>query len=182
MLEAVRWPGSTGTQQRSGPCRQLVARIQTIAHGARERAQRVDLLAFQVDEIERAALVAGELAALEQERQVLANAERLRIDAANAAIALVGDDVVGDTTPGVLGQLRTVDKLLTGIAQIDQGAALVAERAAEALVVLEDLAGDLRAYGEQVEGDPQRLEVIQERIELIRSLSRKYGGSIEEIL
>lgn len=162
--------------------RQLVARIQTIAHGARERAQRVDLLAFQVDEIERAALVAGELAALEQERQVLANAERLRIDAANAAIALVGDDVVGDTTPGVLGQLRTVDKLLTGIAQIDQGAAPVAERAAEALVVLEDLAGDLRAYGERVEGDPQRLEVIQERIELIRSLSRKYGGSIEEIL
>lgn len=162
--------------------RNLVVRMQAIAQGARERAQRVDLLAFQVEEIERASLVVGEVETLERERQVLANAERLRLDAAEALLALSGDDAGAETTLGVLGPLRAVDKILAGVAQIDQGAASVAERAAEALVVLEDLAGDLRAYGEHVEGDPQRLEDVEERLELIRTLSRKYGGSIEEIM
>jgi DNA repair protein RecN (Recombination protein N) len=162
--------------------RELLDRVHAVSVGARERAQRVDLLAFQVDEIERAALVVGETESLERERQVLANAERLRFDAAAATAALIGDDISPDSTPGVLGQLRTVDKLLAGIAEIDAGAASVAERAAEALVELEDLTADLRAYGERVEGDPARLEMVEERIELIRTLSRKYGGTIQDIL
>ncbi|MDQ4098927.1 MAG: DNA repair protein RecN [Chloroflexota bacterium] len=162
--------------------RELVARIREIEAGARERAQRVDLLTFQVDEIERAQLSVGEREVLERERQVLANAERLRFDAATALAVLSGDDLATDASPGVLGALRSVDKTLSGLAQIDRDADSIAERATEALVVLEDLAADLRSYQEQVEGNPERLEAVEERIELIRSLARKYGGSIEEII
>ncbi len=162
--------------------RELVTRIQAIEAGARERAQRVDLLTFQVDEIERAQLSVGEREVLARERQVLANAERLRFDAASALALLSGDDLSTDATPGVVGALRAVDKTLSGLAQIDAGADSISERATEALVVLEDLVADLRAYQEQVEGNPERLEAVEERIELIRTLARKYGGTIEEII
>ena len=149
--------------------------------GARERMQRVDLLRYQIEEISRANLQVGEEEELTVERARLANADRLALDAAAAYASLAGDDDSG--IPGsAISLLRQAASTFQNISTLDPATAGMSERLLELLYLLEDLASDVRAYRDNVDADPVRLAVVEERLAELRHLQRKYGPTVTEIL
>ena len=145
----------------------------------RELAQRADLLAYQIQEIERAALEPGEEEALETERQRLAHAEHLIEGIEAAILALEGE--VGSVV-GALDLIGETEARLARLSDLDTSLEPLADQAAALADQINDLLRALTSYREQVEFNPQRLEEVEDRLALIRSLKRKYGDSIEEIL
>ncbi len=154
-------------------------RLDAIDTGARERAQRIDLLRFQTEEISAAALRPGEELELETERNRLVNAERLTLLIATAA-SLAGGDDVAETSGADL--LRTATRSLGDAAALDSSLVALSDRLIEAAVLVDEIALEMRDYLDGIEANPERLEIVQERMELIKQLKRKYGGTIEEIL
>jgi DNA repair protein RecN (Recombination protein N) len=150
---------------------------------SRERAQRIDLLAFQVAEIEAAALEPGEEERLANERSRLAHVERLLLDLAAVGVLLRGDQASFDLDQAsAINQLNKASSLLRSAAEIDDSLTPMVERLDEQLYLLEDLGAELRDYQERLEADPERLAVVDDRLDLIKNLKRKYGASIEEVL
>lgn len=145
-------------------------RLESLRSDARQRERLLDQLRYEVEEIERADLRPGEDVSLRDELSRLANVERLREAAASLADAL-------DAPPfdAVFAAARV-------IAERDPGAVEVRDLA----LVLEDTAAELRRavrqYVEQLEADPERLVAVQERLDLIAKLRRKYGDTIDDIL
>jgi DNA repair protein RecN (Recombination protein N) len=164
--------------------REVRSRIEAVTSGARERAQRLDLLEFQVREIDEAALRPGEDEELEAERNVLANAERLMTDAATAYALLSGetDEVGTETVQAALPALRKAGAQLAEIAALDPAMQPVAARTEEMVYLLEDIASEARSYRDGIEADPARLEAVEERLDLIKRLKRKYGATVDEII
>jgi DNA repair protein RecN (Recombination protein N) len=148
--------------------------------GARDRMQRVDLLRFQVDEINAAAFHAGEEEDLLAERGRLAHAERLARESAAAYDLLSGATV--DEAGAVIPALRQIEKLLGDVAEFDTSVQPVVERLTELRYLIEDVAADVRTYRDEIEIDPARLATVEERLSILRQLKRKYGGDIGEIL
>ncbi len=145
----------------------------------RELARRVDLLQYQVSEIDAARLEPGEDEELAQERTRLANAEQLRELADQAYYALYGGD--GDSASAV-DLVQASARALAGLVRLDPTTVDLGESVQTASYQLEDLAESLRQYREQIEFNPRRLNQVEERLALIHSLQRKYGDSIEEVL
>ena len=135
-----------------------------------QRAQRADWLKFQLDELEKTAPEPGEDDRLAQERRVLAAAEKLRAGAEEA------EAVLAEAQPARaakrLEEMATIDPALQKLAQAVRGA--VAE--------LDEAARELSRYAARAGGDPQRLEELDERIEVLRRLSRKHGGTLASAL
>jgi DNA repair protein RecN (Recombination protein N) len=159
--------------------RAVNSRLQAVDSGARERAQRLDLLRFQTEEIAAAMLRPGEEEDLERERSRLANAERLAQLIASTA-GLIGGDEVSEMSAA--DGLRSATRSLGDAAGLDASLQQLAERLVEATVLVEEIALDLRDYLGEIEANPERLDIVQERLELIKQLKRKYGGTVEEIL
>ncbi|HEY8445746.1 MAG TPA: DNA repair protein RecN [Thermomicrobiales bacterium] len=160
-------------------------RIDDIVTGARERAQRVDLLEFQVREIEAAQLRPGEEEELLAERTVLANAEQLATEAAAIYDLLAGSDdegFAGATVTGALPALRAAARQLAQAGSLDQALAGLGSRVEELVYLLEDVTGEVRNYRDTIEADPARLEAVEERLDLIKRLKRKYGATVEEVI
>ncbi len=166
---------------RLGELRRTRSQLAGVVANSRDRAQRVDLLRFQVEEIERAQLRSGEESELATERARLANAERLALDASEAYTALAGDEDL-DGSAGSLPALRRAAQLWTGVAGLDSTAQATSERMNELVILLEDIAAEVRAYRDLIEIDPPRLGVIEERLDELRALKRKYGEDVPEIL
>jgi DNA repair protein RecN (Recombination protein N) len=162
---------------------EIAREIDRIQSSERERAQRVDLLRFQVEEIEAAALREGEEQDLLRERQVLNNAERLR-ELAQVSYQLLegGDDMTADPTPGALDNLRRATELLDEVNRLDPGNDATVTQIREALFLLEESAPAVRDYAETIEADPSRLEEVEERLLLLKQLQRKYGATVTDIL
>ncbi len=146
----------------------------------RERAQRVDLLRFQVQEIAAARLRPGEEEALARERSILANAERLATLAREAYDLLAGGE--GEGQLAALDALRLVGARLEELGQLDLERRPLAGQVLEATYALEEVARELRHYAESIEADPQRLAAVEDRLALIKQLKRKYGATVEEVL
>jgi DNA repair protein RecN (Recombination protein N) len=144
--------------------------------GARERD--IDLLRFELAEIDAAAIDPGALADLSAERDRLRHAESLREGAGAALAAIAG----GEEGGGSAGLLAAAAAALEGGAGIDRDLAPLQERAAAAALELADLAGDLRAYLDAVEADPGRLEDAEARLAEIDRLARKHGGDVAGVL
>lgn len=152
--------------------------IAALTGDERELARRIDLLRFQASEIDAARLVAGEEDALRQERTLLANAERLASAADSAYRALHGTE----RQPGAIDALGQAVAAARELAAIDTSMG-------ETLTLLEDVAAQVselshtfRGYRDAIEFSPQRLEQIEERLETIRALCRKYGPTVEAVL
>jgi len=160
--------------------REIRRRIAELSSDSREREQRLDLLRFQIDEIESAALIPAEDESLQQEREVLQNADRLRQDATLAMAAISGDDSAAGI-PTASSLLRAVEHSVLDLAAVDRNSVSLSERATELVVLAEDLARDLSIYLDGVQLDPQRLEDVEDRLSLIQSLKRKYGATIPQI-
>jgi DNA repair protein RecN (Recombination protein N) len=144
----------------------------------REAERRIDLLRFQVDEIERANLCRGEEEELINERRLLSNAERLTELATNAFEALHGNSDL----PGAVDLLAAAAQALTELARIDPSFEATTELCHSLHYQAEDIAMTVRRYRDNVEYDPARLNEIEERLDLLARLKRKYGDTIEEIL
>ena len=145
----------------------------------RELARRVDLLQYQVSEIETAQLESGEEQDLVQERTRLANAEQLRELADEAQFALYEG---GEERESALDQVQASVRALSGLARLDPSTEQLREVAEALGYQLEDLSGSLREYRDRIEFDPRRLSQVEERLALIHSLQRKYGDRIEDVL
>jgi DNA repair protein RecN (Recombination protein N) len=142
-----------------------------------ERVRRLDLLNFQISEIDGANVVPGEREALTEERGRLANAERLLGTVQEARERLHGDEAGAVET--ALG--RTVSGLST-LAAYDARFAAWADALHAAEVQVADVAAGLADYAEGFEADPARLEAVEERLDALQKLLRKYGGSEESVL
>ncbi len=145
--------------------------------GSRERD--LDLMRFELSEIEGAAPDAAEQAELEAESAVLRNAEGLRGGAARALAAVSGADEDGGGARSALGE---ADSGLAAVADLDPELDAIAERLRAAAVELDDLAAGLRTYLDGIEAEPGRLDAVEERLDALDRLKRKHGGSIEAVL
>ncbi len=140
---------------------------------ARERARTLDLYRFQQEEILGAKLRPGEEDELAADRSRLANAERL------SAAARTGYGALSD---GALDALNAALAAVTHAAALDDALAPVLEALNGAVSYAEDAAHTLRDYGDAVEFNPERLEEIESRLEALRTLKRKYGETVDEII
>jgi DNA repair protein RecN (Recombination protein N) len=140
--------------------------------GSRERD--LDLMRFELSEIDAAAPNPAEEAELLADRDRLRHAEGLRLAAGAALGALNGTDEDG---AGVRAALAGAGSGLGGVEGVDAKLDPLAERLRAAAVELEDLAADLRAYLDGVEADPERLQAVEERLETLDRLTRKHGGA-----
>ncbi len=144
--------------------------------GARERD--IDLLRFELDEIDGAAIAPGEQEELAGERDRLRHAEGLREGAGTALLAIAG----GEEGGGATAQLAAAEAALGRNADVDPALDKLSERATAASVELADLAAELRDYLEGIEAEPGRLEQVETRLGEMDRLMRKHGGSADAVL
>lgn len=170
-------------REAQGVARELAA----LQQDARERARTLDLLQFQRDEIDAAAPRPDEEEALVAERLRLASAEKLYEAASGAYAALHGGDARGRTAASG-SDSGALDGLTTAVAEVEHAARLderltpLLESLQNALYVAEDAARDVRSYRDEIEFNPDRLEEIEARLDVLRTLKRKYGDTVEEVL
>lgn len=150
--------------------------IGTLERRQQEAALRADYLRFQVEEIEGAAIEPGEAERLADEAQRLSHAEELLSLASSVEAAVAGDEASANS---VLGAVR---RQLDQLVRIDPAQAPLVELFDTAYYALEEMATRLDAYALVVEHDPERLEVVRSRQDLLYRLGKKYGPSLEEIL
>ncbi len=148
------------------------------ALGGDERAReaRIDYLRYQLEELDGAALKPGEDAAIEIERARLASVDQLQ-GAARAAEELLygGDDSGRDR---VAAAAREVERAV----RTDSTLEPLARQLVEIETLIDDAADQLRSYADRLEGDPERLALLDERLALIRRLTRKHNGALDEVI
>ena len=145
----------------------------------RERAQRIDMLQWQVGEIEAARLKLPEETELPQQNSLLAHAEKISATVGAAWAGLSDGD---GRSKGAIAILQECRRQLEVAARFDATLGQYAEQIAQIVVLLDDMAPELRNYLDQVEYDPVKLSRLQERMDLIYRLKQKYGGSLVEVL
>ncbi len=153
--------------------------LRSLVQSEQDAARRLDMLNYQIQEIESAKLESEDEETLRLERTRLANAESLAKHSQNA-LMLIEEGT--PETPGVSDLLGEVVEALHSLSRIDPSTEPFFERADSSLTSLRELALDLQNYAENIEFNPRLLNRIEERIDLINNLKRKYGNSIEEIL
>jgi DNA repair protein RecN (Recombination protein N) len=139
-------------------------------------ARQLDLLRFQVAEISGASLRAGEEEELTREHQRASNAARL-LQLGQAALNVLGEDELS-----VLNQAGAVGRLLHELQRVDPDARPLVDLHEQALAAVRELQRELTRYLDRVEVDPERLAALEERLNLLHSLKRKYGPSLEAVL
>ena len=153
--------------------------LAALRQSEQDAARRIDLLEYQLQEIENARLRLGEEEELHQERTRLANAESLASLTQQALVLLDEGEPDTPSLSDLLGQFVTA---LESLARIDSTHKVSADQALALNDTLAELSRDLRRYLEGIEFNPHRLEEVEERLDLIHRLQRKYGGSIQAVL
>jgi DNA repair protein RecN (Recombination protein N) len=141
--------------------------------------RRIEMLTYQAEEIESARLKVGEDEELRKERDRLANAESL---AQNAQEALAVLDEGSPETPAATDLIGQAAQALGALAKIDAGQSELANQAEILLDTISDVVHGLRDYLEEIEFNPKRLEDVEERLDALHSLVRKYGGNIPAVI
>lgn len=160
--------------------RRIRQELADLQRDEQQLARRVDQLSFQVEEIGAAKLKPGEEAELNIERNRLANAEQISQFAGEAYRLLVEGD--GDEQPSAADILGQAARAVSSLVKLDPSVQEQQQLVENLTYQLEELAGTLRDYNENMDFDPTRLQEVEERLGLIFSLKRKYGNSIEEII
>ncbi|MDW8327708.1 MAG: DNA repair protein RecN [Anaerolineales bacterium] len=157
----------------------LRAELHQLRQNERQREQRLDMLNFQINEITGARLKPGEEEALLQERTRLANAEKLAALADDAIRALSGGEEDAVSAADLLARAA---KALNALAKIDPSLEAQRDLAQSLSEQLRDLAAELDDYREGIEFNPKRLDQVEERLEVLSRLKRKYGDTLEAVL
>jgi len=141
--------------------------------------RRLEMLTYQAEEIEDARLKPGEDEELREERDRLANAESL---AQNAQEALALLDEGSPDTPAATDLIGQASQALTALAKLDSGQVELSNQGELLLDTMADIIRSLQSYLERIEFNPKRLEEVEERLNLIQLLKRKYGGDIPTVI
>jgi DNA repair protein RecN (Recombination protein N) len=158
---------------------QITKELEKLQRSEHENARRSDVLAFQINEIEAAQLKPDEDEALREERNRLANAEALAAAVQESLLALDEGTPEAPAASDLLGQ---VVHALNGLARLDPSQSMLHDNAQAIFDNLSELSRSLRLYLEEIEFNPRRLDQVEERLNLIHNLKRKYGDSITAIL
>lgn len=173
--EAERAAYRTAYERLVGVRRELEQLRQT----EQDAERRTDLLSYQLQEIDAAQLKPGEEPELRQERERLANAENLA-SLAQQSLTLLEEG--SPEAPAISDLLGEVVQAVASLAKIDPSQANLNEQAETLADLLSDITRELQSYMENIEFNPRRLEQVEERLDMIHKLQRKYGGSIESVL
>jgi DNA repair protein RecN (Recombination protein N) len=156
--------------------RELESEFESLSQNEQERLRTIDLLSFQLQELERARVQPGEDVHLEEEKRILSNLERIRAAAAGAFSELYEEE------GAACSRLAAAMRQLEDLRRYDAAVEPYLEPLAGARATLEDAANFLSHYLGKLEANPQRLEGIEDRLALLDRLKRKYGQTLEEIL
>jgi DNA repair protein RecN (Recombination protein N) len=151
-------------------------KLDAMAQGEQDRLRMVDLWSYQHKEIEAARLAAGEDEALETEKRVLANAEKLYAAAMGAFEQLYEGGASAEVS------LRAAVRNVEELARYDGRFADVAAQLESARALLGDVSGSLRDYAERINASPERLAEIEDRLAALDRLKRKYGKTVAEVI
>jgi DNA repair protein RecN (Recombination protein N) len=142
----------------------------------RTYAQQLDLLRFQVKEITGAKLVPGEETQVESEYARASNAARL-IELAQSALAGLSEE-----ESSILTQAGTIGRSLQELSRLDPGAENISDLHAALVNNIHELQRELSRYADSIEIDPARLHELEQRVDVIQSLKRKYGATLDEVI
>ncbi len=155
--------------------KQILRRISEINTDEQTRMQKIDLLSYQINEIESADLKPGEEESLDQRRSVLSNAEKIESSLASAYALCSGENNAREKLGQACYDLENVASFDSRLSELSQRLTSLSDQ-------LDDLSADLREFLEGQSFDPSELNEVEERLDLIYRLKRKYGSSVEEIL
>jgi DNA repair protein RecN (Recombination protein N) len=159
-----------------GEVSNLRTELQRLQEAIRLRTQRLDLLRFQINEIKQAKLLPDEEELLRQEYMILKNSARL-----SEAVRSAFEGIYGGDNSSIVQISKSLQKLRE-LSNIDPGLKPVVDLLSEAKPLLDEASQELLKIKEKYELDPRRLDFVNERLDLIDRLKKKYGNSIEEIL
>jgi len=158
--------------------RELEGRLAELRERAGTRDRDLDLLAFEIDEIDTLDPSEEEKSALLGERERLRRMDGLLAAAGGGAEAIAPEAAEG----GAAEILAAAEQLAAGVEGVDPELDALTGRLSELRIEAEDLAGELRRYSEGLESEPGRLQEVEERLEAYDRLERKHGGSVEAVL
>jgi DNA repair protein RecN (Recombination protein N) len=157
--------------------RTLTRRLADLQGAGRDRERELDMLRFQVDEIETAEVLPGEDVRLAQDRERQRHAGKL-LERAGGALALLA----GESESAALDGVRVAQRLVSEAAALDEALLPAAGRLDGLAAELDDLAALLRAYLDDLDVDPGRRDALELRYDRVKGLMRKYGGSADAVL
>jgi DNA repair protein RecN (Recombination protein N) len=155
--------------------------LRELAGRANDFSKQTELLNFQINEIKQAELIDGEDIELETELAVLSSTEKLKATSYEVYSLLSGDDNTMSSSSAI-DRLNDALPMLGRMLETDPSLKTRFDRLESAAYELAEIAREVKNYGEGLDYNPERLEEVQGRLELIRTLKRKYGNSIGEIL
>lgn len=156
--------------------RDIQRSIEKLSGNERERAHKMDLLQFQMEEISQAKLKKGEEAELYERKKILSNSEKVQKLSSHSLHLLNAGE------PAAMDQISEAMGYLADLQEIDGAAASIFETVEAAYAQLDDAVRELRRYYDNIESDPEEINQLENRLTVIYSLKKKYGNNIEEIL
>ncbi|HPD01149.1 MAG TPA: DNA repair protein RecN [Acetivibrio sp.] len=159
--------------------REIKNRLKSLTGDAGERERKIDILKFQIDEIKKAKLKAGEEEEIEKQREVLLNYEKIISTLSNAYEALDSGEKLG------ISALDRINKSVSDFCNIedyDEKFSTLKKRLEAVSYELEDIVSEIRDLRDGIEYEPSVLEQLEERLDVLYRLKKKYGDSIEGIL
>ena len=155
--------------------RECAEKLRRLGGDEAERARRLDLLSYQIKEIDDAALSATEEDELIAKRRIIDNTERIASAVGGALAALNGD---GGSSDGI----SVARRLMAGVSEFGDDYSSVADRLEAAAAEIQDIADTLSDMEDGLDFDEQEARRVEDRLDLIRSLKKKYGATVEAIL
>ncbi|MEZ5329600.1 MAG: DNA repair protein RecN [Verrucomicrobiales bacterium] len=152
------------------------AELEELMHSERANEQELDLLRFQISEIDDAAPEPGEEEQVEQRYKVASNSTRL-VALSSQILSLLADE-----DDSILSRLGDMQRLIRDLERIDQSATELTQGCESAIVELEEMESGLRNYADGLELHPEEMAAMEERINTLQTLKRKYGSTIEDVL
>ena len=165
-------------QQAFSAMQSVQREIQKLSMDESEKRRLVETLTFQIEEIRAANLVSGEEEQLKERRKVLQNAEKLSDALRMADEALYG----GDSSDGAAGLLSNAEHALSRVSTISADMQTLHQKISDLMYSVQDAADELRAMRDDLSYSEGELEEIEERLDAIHKLKRKYGASVEDVL
>ena len=165
-------------QQAFSAMQSVQREIQKLSMDESEKLRLVEALTFQIEEIRAANLVSGEEEQLKERRKVLQNAEKLSDALRMADEALYG----GDSSDGAAGLLSNAEHALSRVSTIGADMQTLHQKISDLMYSVQDAADELRAMRDDLSYSEGELEEIEERLDAIHKLKRKYGASVEDVL